>query len=451
MARLGRYMLIAGVLCHLAAADAATAVALRTENGPPEKLIISGETYTMVVNCTAAVIERFTAGDQDLIGEVPLCPTINTSKPDGPATVAVPQNGPVFAEVHLANLRWPDLDADIEIVLYCYRTRVYATAIVAPRGAVPDMMVGWYGGVKYSMPLEMRSEQELQTMASFNGQDPKCAAVVAEPWIQFGLFGKKLKSVINFRNSIGRISGGYGYRSAYTCPRRASILLLACQSNEELKGALRGEAALSFARIDVRGGAFARYDGSKGFFKFEHGDKDAGELAIDVTLDRPPPQKPPVPTLMQRAAMAASKVDWKAGSLLFFLLATVIFGYRAQPRPNTLAARLRPKVLATAAAIALLTAVVLLFRLPPPPGPSVMPLPHGPVRAVFSVAGATDAAPLAPVGGPAPAGAIQTRTGPDGQPETWFEVPIDPVATNTYVLRGPETPSARVTDGAAVH
>ena len=188
-----------------AAASDQSAVQIRSEQGDRLKLHVSGDTYTLVLNCTDAVIEKFTVGDQELIGDVPLCPTLNAGKPNGPGTVEIAQTGPALCEIHLTNLWWTDLKADIEMVLYCYRTRVFANVNVVPHGTAPDLMVGWYGGTKYSMPLVMRSEEELHKQASFNGQDPKCAAVVAEPWIQFGLFGKKRRSAINFRSSSRRI------------------------------------------------------------------------------------------------------------------------------------------------------------------------------------------------------------------------------------------------------
>ncbi|MCC6153093.1 MAG: hypothetical protein IT367_05010, partial [Candidatus Hydrogenedentes bacterium] len=155
-----------------------TAIHIETDTGDKHRLAITGKTYSMLLNCTDAVIERFRATDQELIGDVPLCPTFNTGKVNGPATVEITQDGPVFAEIHLRDLWWTDLKARIELVLYCHPTRVYATVIAIPEGTPPDMMVGWYGAVKFSMPLVMQSAEELQKQASFNGQNPKCAAVV---------------------------------------------------------------------------------------------------------------------------------------------------------------------------------------------------------------------------------------------------------------------------------
>ncbi len=383
--------LLSLLACHLASAVDATsnqnAVQIRTETGDKHRLAITGETYTMLLNCTDAVIERFTAADQELIGDVPLCPTFNTGKVNGPATVEIAQDGPVFAEIHLRDLWWADLKAKIELVVFCHRTRVYATVIAISESAPPDMMVGWYGATKFSMPLVMQSEAELQKQASFNGQDPKCVAVVAEPWIQFGKMDERLRAFIKYGNSTGTISGGYGYPSASKLPRRASIMLLAARSNDELKEFIRGEAALSFAKVNVSGAVFDRYDGSAGLFRIKR-DLAAGEIKVDVAFAQPPPPRPVTLTPKQRLSVALGRIDWRIGLTQFVLLAIAIFGFCAKPTTGTLAARLRPKLLASLALLALVVSGLWLNRLPQPPPPAILPLPKLPVIAAFEVNGA---------------------------------------------------------------
>ncbi|MBM3291044.1 MAG: hypothetical protein FJY92_12920 [Candidatus Hydrogenedentes bacterium] len=425
----------------------ASAVTLDVQDGPPQKVRVVGETYALVLNCASAVIEEFSAGDEHLIGEVPLSPIIDASNPRGPGALTIAQQGDVFAEIHLTELTWGELAADIELVLYCYREHVVATVNVVPRGIAPDMLVGWYGGVKYSMPLPMQSEVELQSTVSFKGQNPKAVAVVLEPWMQFGLFGEKLKSRFNFRNSVGQLSGGYGYKSTYTCPRRASIMLLARRSNEELKEAVRGVGALPFAKVQTRGGAFGRYDASRGYFKIErHGD---GDLAVDVTFAQPPAPPPVVHTLRDRAALAASRLDGKWWTVLIALLAVVVFGARARPEPGTFAARVRPKTLAAIAALTLVTAAAWLFRIPPAPPPSVLPMPRDPVPAVFQVVNATGDEHVFGADGQALLAPMQSRVRQDGTKELYFECALAPQGTTSIVLR--DIAGVRVTDGAAVH
>ena len=368
----------------IAAANDHNAVHIETNTGDKHRLTITGKTYSMLLNCTDVVIERFRATDQELIGDVPLCPTFNTGKVNGPATVDITQDGPVFAEIHLRDLWWTDLKAKIELVLYCHPTRVYATVIAIPEGTPPDMMVGWYGATKFSMPLVMQSEEELQRQASFNGQNPKCAALVAEPWIQFGKIDERLRAFIKYGNSTGIISGGYGYPSASKLPRRASIILMAAHSNEELKEFIRGEAALSFAKVNVSGAVFDRYDGSAGLFRIKRDSAD-GDVNFDITFAQPPPPSPTIPTLKQRLSFALGKIDWRLGLMQFALLAIVIFGFRAAPPPGTVAARIRPKLLASLATLLLFTSVLWLFRLPPPPPPGILPLPKQSVTAAFQV------------------------------------------------------------------
>ena len=427
----------ASTLLFVFACDIAFAVEIRTEEGERLRLHITGETYALVLNCTDAVIEKFTVGNEELIGDVPLCPTLNTGKVNGPGKVEIAHSGPALSEIHLTNLWWTDLDADIEMVLYCYRTRAFANVNVVPRGSAPDILIGWYGGTKYSMPLAMSSEEELQRMTSFNGQDPACAAVVAEPWIQLGLFGKKMRSAINFRNSIGRISGGYGYRSSFLGPRRASIILMGCRSNDALKECVRAEAARSFAKVRVHGGDFARYDGSTGYFKIERTAKD---IAVGVSIVPPPSPKPATLGVRLLVASAAARINWGVNAGLVSLLAMIVFGFRARPQPGTLAARAHPKLIATMASAAFLIAVVWLFRPPPPPGPSAVPMPRGPVPAVFRVVNAPEAGFLADANGSTLPNPLQARVRPDGVTETYFEVELAPTGENSFALRDAAAP-----------
>ncbi|MCC6794252.1 MAG: hypothetical protein IT366_03980 [Candidatus Hydrogenedentes bacterium] len=417
------------------------AVHIETEKSDKHRLAITGKTYSMLLNCTDAVIERFRATDQELIGDVPLCPTFNTGKVNGPATVEITQDGPVFAEIHLRDLWWTDLNAKIELVLYCHPTRVYATVVAIPEGTAPDMMVGWYGATKFSMPLVMQSEAELQKQASFNGQNPKCAAVVAEPWIQFGKFDERLRAFIKYGNSTGTISGGYGYPSASTLPRRASIILIAARSNDELKEFIRGEAALSFAKVNVSGALFDRYDGSAGLFRIKR-DFAAGDLKVDVAFAQPPPAAPLVLTIKQRVALALSKIDWRLGIVQFTLLAIIIFGFRATPTPGTFGARVRPKLLASLATLLLFASIFWLFRPPPPPPPVILPMPQQPVTAAFEVNESPAMPELLDENGAPLHDAIQLHSSTGETLVASFTHPILPESRAVFTLRNEEPANA---------
>lgn len=450
------YRFASALLCIFAGYPASAgvndhnAVQIQTETSDKHRLTITGETYSMLLNCTDAVIERFTATDQELIGNVPLCPTFNAGKANGPATVEITQDGPVFAEIHLRDLWWTDLKAKIELVLYCHPTRVYATVIAIPEGTPPDMMVGWYGAAKFSMPLVMHSEQELQKQASFNGQNPKCAAIVAEPWIQFGKFEEPLRALIKYGNSTGIILGGYGYPSASKLPRRASIILMAARSNDELKEFIRGEAALSFAKVNVSGAEFDRYDGSAGLFRIKR-DFAAGDLGVDIAFAQPPPQAPVVLTFKQRLSLALSKIDWRLGFVQFALLAIVIFGFRATPAPGTLAARVRPKLFATLATAILFMSVIWLFRIPPPPPSALLPMPKQPVVAVIEVNEISASIVLTDArGNPLPVSAQSFRR-QNGGLVTSFTHTISAGSQNGFTLRQSMRPIPRVRSDAGVH
>lgn len=409
------------------------AAQVRVDESEKHRLLVTGETYAMVVNCTDAVIEKFTAGEQELIGDVPLCPTLHTGKVNGPAKVHI-DVGPVVTVIRLTNLWWTDLKGGIEIDLYCYPDRVFAVAEVRPEGTAPDLFLGWYGGAKFSMPLVMYSEEELQRQASFNGQDPNCAAVVAEPWIQFGRRDEKLRSMINFRNSIGRISGGYLYRSSYVGPRRASIILIGCRTNAELKETIRGLGAMPFASVSVDGGKYVRFDGSTGYFAIERRGNDAREMTIETAFVRPgPPPPPPPPSLLQRISMALAKISWPVGIGLFALLAVAVFGFGARPQSGTIAARMRPMMLATGSAFALVVAALWLFRPPPPPGPSEMPMPQQSMTAVFRIANAPENSLLT-----AAEGATikeQAVMQPDGATDSLVAIALAPTGTTAFSLR----------------
>ncbi|NUM53124.1 MAG: hypothetical protein HUU46_05720 [Candidatus Hydrogenedentes bacterium] len=417
-----------------AAAEEPGTVQVRDDGGTPHKLLVTGETYSMLVNCTDALIEKFTSGDQELIGDVPLCPTLNTGKVNGPGSVQI-ETGPVLARIGLSNLWWTDLEADIGIDLYCYPTHIFAVADVKPHGTPPDLLLGWYGGAKFSMPLVMSSEEELNKQTSFNGKNPNSAAVVAEPWIQFGHLDEKVASMINFRNSIGRISGGYGYRSTYSGPRRASIMLLACQSNDELKEAIRGLGAMPFARVSVAGAKFVRFDGSTGYFTI---DQEVGSepVNIEAAFEQPAPPPPSAPpAIMQRVAMALAKISWPVGSVMFALLAVVVFGYGARPVPGTIYARIRPKWLASAAAVVLVATTAWLFKLPPPPKPGVLPMPSSPVMAYFKVSNASPDNVLTAGDGTSLPHQTQVRALPDGKTETLLAIELAPTGTTRFALR----------------
>ncbi|MCL4694898.1 MAG: hypothetical protein KJ060_20595, partial [Candidatus Hydrogenedentes bacterium] len=145
----------------------------------PERniLIVEGQTYTLHLDLAIAAITQFQAGDETLIGEYALLPTLNTGAVKGPGRVNIYSFGTQMYEIHLRDLKWTDLDADIEIVLYCYAKRVFANVNVVPRGESRDLEVGWLGSVKHSADI-LSYEDDYAAKLAFGEQRPRIAALV---------------------------------------------------------------------------------------------------------------------------------------------------------------------------------------------------------------------------------------------------------------------------------
>jgi len=292
-----RFVLFAAFVGLRAFALAATgdqaAVNVRFEPDDPRKLVVKGATYSLRIDGANGWIDRFTVGDEDLIGDHPLCPIIDSGKVNGPGQFEIVHVGTQAAEIRLTKLWWTDLDADIAIVLYCYPTRVFANATVDVRGEPRNLALGWYGSAKYSAPLIMQAE-ELEKQTSFNGANPACALIVPPPyirysdkqgdWTPFAASQPEIKSRTVYRPPQ-QVSTGYGYTKEMQGTRLAVVILLANRSHEELKDAIRAEAALPFVQVNVEGGESRGYEGRTGCFAIERDSAFSGATRITARLD----------------------------------------------------------------------------------------------------------------------------------------------------------------------
>lgn len=266
--RVAGALFIALFCCRLACAFAATndpsTVNIRFEQGDHRKLRIEGKTYSMLVNCTDAVVEKFTVAGEELIGETPICPIINTGKVNGPGQVEIAQCGPALAEIRLRQLWWTDLDAKIEYVFYCYPTRVFMNMELDFTGPPRELMIGWFGSAKYVLQ-SVTHEEDVNDRASFKGQDPRCAVVIPSPAVQAG---KHLKGRIRLQPPK-QFTANYGFPADFEGTRRVAIAFLASTSHEEFKRALRAEWASQYVKTSCDAGVANGYVARAGYFDFD--------------------------------------------------------------------------------------------------------------------------------------------------------------------------------------
>jgi len=248
------------------------AVNVRIHPDDPRKAIVKGATYTMVVDSANGWIEKFTAGGEELIGEHPLCPIINSGKVNGPGRIEIVQTGSAVCELRITDLWWTDLDAEIQIVLNCFKTRVNAEVRVDVRGASRDFALGWYGSATYAMHL-IQQPGEIDEKASFQGRNPSSVVTIAPPEIQFGM---ARKSAAWLKPPL-RISTNYGYEADFRGTRTAGITILAQDSHEALKTAVLAEGGYRNAAIKVDAGTYQGYLGNSGCF----------DIALNAPISKP--------------------------------------------------------------------------------------------------------------------------------------------------------------------
>jgi hypothetical protein len=239
-----------------------TAVTVRYESPERKVLIVEGQTYTLHLDLELAAITQFQAGDETLIGEYPLLPTLNTGAVKGPGRINIYNFGTQMYEVHLRDLTWTDLDADIEVVLYCYAKRVFANVNVMPRGESRDLEVGWLGSVKHSVDI-LSNEEDYAAKLAPGGRQPRVTALVPRHQTPDG---RSVPTRIAL-NPPNRLMTGSRYSAGYEGVRTACVILVAGETHEDMVNLATREAKAAIYEFNVSGGRFEGYRTFKGFYE----------------------------------------------------------------------------------------------------------------------------------------------------------------------------------------
>ncbi|GMV90523.1 MAG: hypothetical protein AMXMBFR82_03010 [Candidatus Hydrogenedentota bacterium] len=230
----------------------------------PERnvLIVEGQTYTLHLDLAIAAITQFQAGDETLIGEYAMLPTLNTGAVKGPGRINIYSFGTQMYEIHLRDLKWTDLDADIEIVLYCYAKRVFANVNVIPQGESRDLEVGWLGSVKHSADI-LSYEDDYAVKLASGEQRPRIAALVPRHQTPDGR-GVPTRIALN---PPERLMIGSRYSAGFEGVRTAGLILVAGETHENLVNIATVEASAARYEFTVAGGRYDGYRALKGFYE----------------------------------------------------------------------------------------------------------------------------------------------------------------------------------------
>lgn len=238
------------------------AVTVRYESPERNVLVVEGQTYSLHLELELAAITQFQAGDETLIGEYPLLPTLNTGAVKGPGRINIYSFGTQMYEIHLRDLTWTDLDADIEVVLYCYAKRVFANANVIPRGESRDLEIGWLGSVKHSVDI-LSNEEDYAAKLAPGGQQPRIAALVPRHQTPDG---RSVPTRIAL-NPPNRLMTGSRYSAGYEGVRTACVILAAGEMHDDLVNLATVEATAAVYDFEISGGRFEGYRAFKGFYE----------------------------------------------------------------------------------------------------------------------------------------------------------------------------------------
>lgn len=240
-------------------------------------LIVEGLTYTLHLDCEKAMITRFAARDEELIGAEPLMAMMSTGKVNGPGRLEIRRFGPHMAEIRLRDLQWNNLDADIQLVLYCYGKRVYCNLVVDQRQAPQKFWMGWYGDVRHGTTLPY-SAAELDKYLDFGATRPKSIALLLPVAAQGGA---RQRAYLRLR-PLQRLLARYEFTEADFGTRTTVIVLAAGESHEDLRQLVQTESASEKIGIDCRGGTFRGFQRRAGYFLIEA--ESTSDLFIKATV-----------------------------------------------------------------------------------------------------------------------------------------------------------------------
>jgi hypothetical protein len=237
-------------------------VSVRYDSPERKVLIVEGESYTLHLDTELAAITQFAAGEDSLIGEYALLPVLNTGAVKGPGRINIYSFGTQMYEIHLRDLHWTDLDADIEIVLYCYAKRVFANINVTPRGESRDLEIGWLGTVKRAIEI-LNPEDDHAARLSEDGQRSRVTALVPR---HRTADGRGVPTRVVLEPPV-KLMTGSRYAAGYPGTRTAAVIFVAGESDNDLENLVRVEAAAGSFTFDVSGGQFEGYRTLKGFYE----------------------------------------------------------------------------------------------------------------------------------------------------------------------------------------
>lgn len=252
-------------------------VRVRTDASRPEILILQGDAYAVSLDCNGAFLSRFTAGGFDLIEGAPLQAHVNTVGIYGPGSVDVVAAGPHYAEVRLRDLRWENLDADIEIALYGYAKRVNAVVTVTPNGLVPKLEIGWIGGARYSMLLS-DSGANLRETVSFKGANPCALALVPTKLVQGGMDLRSITALYPTKDLVTK----YLYPPEFSGPRRVTLAFVAGRDHADAAEQVQSVANAGELKFDVTGGEYRGYQGREGHYRIDVAETGGDEIRVSI-------------------------------------------------------------------------------------------------------------------------------------------------------------------------
>ncbi len=242
--------------------DDQAAVSVHYASPDRNVLVVEGQTYTLHLDRNVAAITQFQSRDETLIGEYALLPIMNTGAVKGPGRINVYSFGTQMYEIHLRDLHWTDLDADIEIALYCYAKRVFANIHVTPHGKSRDLEIGWLGTVTKSIEIVNPEDDPVAKLEALGGK-PRVAAFVPR---QRTPEGDGVPTRIALKPPE-RLLTGSRYPAAYRGTRTAAVILAAGESFEDLARLAQIETRAADFEFMVFGGRFDGYQPLKGFYQ----------------------------------------------------------------------------------------------------------------------------------------------------------------------------------------
>ncbi|GMW00638.1 MAG: hypothetical protein AMXMBFR84_17750 [Candidatus Hydrogenedentota bacterium] len=240
------------------------AVNVYYEDAAKRFLVVEGQTYTMRLDREVPMIHSFRSKSDELIDPAnPLMPVMDAAALWGPGRFNIYRFGTQMYEIHLRDLRWNDIAADIEVVYTCYAKRVFVQLNVTPRGPVPVLLLGWLGGARYTFNQLPFDEAELQQGLQWG--DARPSTLMALPRWK-GQVGNQRKRVIRIDNG-NSVNAICAFGSEETGTRSEHIVLVAGDTHAEAMNLLRNEMYADSVSVSVSSGEYEGYVKAQGYYR----------------------------------------------------------------------------------------------------------------------------------------------------------------------------------------